>query len=106
MEVDGGDEVLLVAETTGGVLHAVTFSSAPTGWGSPHFIGLRGPRAAALFDGLLGATLFSFGNHLGDLLGVGGRSWDLCRPAFLPMFSGVPKWSLAAQPSSGAPRSA
>ena len=44
------------------------------GRGSPDFIGPRGPRAGALFDGPSGAMLFSFGNHLGDLLGVDWRS--------------------------------
>ena len=73
------------------------------GRGSPDFIGPRGPRSAALFDGPWGAMLFSIGNHLGDLLGVGWRSWNLCQPTFYPMFSGVPQWSLAAQPSSAAP---
>ena len=42
--------------------------------GSPDFIGPRGPRAPALFDGPSGAMLFSLGNHLGDLLGVDWRS--------------------------------
>ena len=42
--------------------------------GSPDFIGPRGPRDAALFDGPSGAMLFSLGNHLGDLLGVDWRS--------------------------------
>ena len=73
------------------------------GRGSPDFIGPRGPRSAALFDGPWGAMLSSIGNHLGDLLGVGWRSWNLCQPTFYPMFSGVPQWSLAAQPSSAAP---
>ena len=44
------------------------------GRGSPDFIGLRGPCVQALFDGVFGAMLFSLGNHLGDLLGVGWRS--------------------------------
>ena len=44
------------------------------GRGSPDFIGLRSRRAPALFGGVFGAMLFSFGNHLGDLLGVGWRS--------------------------------
>ena len=44
------------------------------GRGSPDFIGPRGPRAGALFDGPSGAMLFSFSNHLGDLLGVDWRS--------------------------------
>ena len=44
------------------------------GRGSPDFIGLRSRRAAALFGGVFGAMLFSLGNHLGDLLGVGWRS--------------------------------
>ena len=48
----------------------------------------------------------SSGNHVGDLLGVGWRSWDLCQPTFLPHVFGGPQWSLAAQPSSGPRRSA
>ena len=44
------------------------------GRGSPDSIGPRGPRAPALFNGVFGVMLFSFGNHLGDLLGVDWRS--------------------------------
>ena len=61
------------------------------GRGSPYFIGLRGPRVQALFDGPWGAMLFSFGNHLGDLLGVGWRSWNLCQPTFSPHVFGGPQ---------------
>ena len=73
---------------------------------SPDFIGPRGRHGWALLDGPLGAMLFSSGNHVGDLLGVGWRSWDLCQPTFLPHVFGGPQWSLAAQPSSGPRRSA
>ena len=41
---------------------------------SPDFIGLRGRHGWALFDGPSGAMLFSIGNHLDDLLGMGWRS--------------------------------
>ena len=73
---------------------------------SPDFIGPRGRHGWALLDGPLGAMLFSSGNHVGDLLGVGWRSWDLCQPTFSPHVFGGPQWSLAAQPSSGPRRSA
>ena len=63
---------------------------------SPDFIGPRGRHGWALLDGPLGAMLFSSGKHVGDLLGVGWRSWDLCQPTFLPHVFGGPQWPLAA----------
>ena len=67
--------------------------------GRPDFIGLRDRRGWSLFDRPWGAMLFSLGNHLGDLLGVGWEAGIFASLPFYPMFSGVPQWFLAAQPS-------
>ena len=73
------------------------------GRGSPDFIGPRGPRAGALFDGPSGAMLFSLVTIWVTSLGLTGEAEIFASLPFYPLFSGIPKWFLAAQPSPGAP---
>src|ERR1039457_7046922 len=45
------------------------------------------------------AILFSVGNHLGDLLGVGFAKRQLRKLLFYPNLCGVPKWYTTLPPS-------